>query len=209
MEAELLKIHPQNPEPRKIMQAVEVLRKGGIIVYPTDTIYGIGCDLLNRRAVERLCKIQDIKPQRLNLSFICEDVSQVSQFVQRLSTPEFKILKGTLPGPFTFIFESSSHVPKILGINKKTVGIRIPQHNIPLEIVRLLGNPLITSSIKDDDYIKEYTTDPEEIFEDFKHRVDLVIDGGVSGNTPSTIVDFTSGEPVVTRQGLGNFTEYV
>ena len=209
MEAELLKIHPLNPEPRKVLQVVEVLRKGGIIVYPTDTIYGIGCDLLNRRAVERLCKIQDIKPQKLNLSFICSDVSHVTQYVKRIETPEFKILKSTLPGPFTFIFESNSQVPKILGINKKTVGIRIPQHNIPLEIVRLLGNPLITSSIKDDDHIKEYTTDPEEIYEDFKHRVDLVIDGGMSGNIPSTIVDFTSGEPVVIRQGLGDFSGYV
>ena len=209
MEAELLKIHPLNPEPWKIVQAVDMLRKGGIIVYPTDTIYGIGCDLLNRRAVERLCKIQDIKPQKLNLSFICADVSHVSQFVHHIETPEFKILKRMLPGPFTFIFESNSQVPKILGINKKTVGIRIPRHNIPLEIVKLLGNPLITSSIKDDDHIKEYTTDPDEIYEDFKHRVDLVITGGMGGNMPSTIVDFTSGEPVVTRQGLGNFDDYL
>ncbi len=205
MSAELLSIHPQNPEPRKINRAVEVLQKGGVIVYPTDTIYGIGCDLMNRRAVERLCQIMDIKPLKLNLSFICNDLSHISEFVKRIDTPVFKILKKTLPGPFTFIFESSTQVPKILGVNKKTVGIRIPDHPIPLAIVKLLGNPLITSSIKDDDQIKEYTTDPEEIFEDFKHKVDLVINGGAGGNVPSTIVDFTGDEPKLVRRGLRDF----
>lgn len=205
MTAELLAIHPQNPELRKIRRVVDVLQKGGIIIYPTDTIYGIGCDLLNRRSVERLCQIMDVKPQKLNLSFICLNMSHVSEYVKRIETPVFKILKKELPGPFTFIFESSHRVPKILGVNKTTVGIRIPDHPLPLEIVRWLGNPLITSSIKDDDKIKEYTTDPEEIFEDFKHKVDLVIDGGAGGNIPSTVVDFTSGEPKIVRQGLGNF----
>jgi tRNA threonylcarbamoyl adenosine modification protein (Sua5/YciO/YrdC/YwlC family) len=184
---------------------VERLREGAIIVYPTDTIYGIGCNLMNRRSVERLCHILEIKPQKLDLSFICSDLSHLSKYVKRIDTPEFKILRKLLPGPFTFIFESNSHVPKILDINKKTVGIRIPDHPIPLEIVKLLDNPLITSSIKDDDHIKEYTTDPEEIYEDFKHKVDLVIDGGTGGNIPSTVIDFTSGEPIVTRQGLGLF----
>lgn len=205
MIAEFITIHPQNPEGRKIQRVVEVLNKGGVVVYPTDTIYGIGCDLMNRRAVERLCQITGVKPQKMNLSFICSDLSHISQYVQRIDTPSFKILKASLPGPFTFIFESSTNVPKILGVNKKTVGIRIPDHPIPLEIVKLLGNPLITSSIKDDDLIKEYTTDPEEIFEDFKHTVELVIDGGAGGNIPSTIVDFTEDEPRVTRQGLGQF----
>lgn len=205
MTAELLSIHPINPEPRKINRAVEILQKGGVIVYPTDTIYGIGCDLMNKRAVERLCQIEDIKPQKMNLSFICNDLSHISEYVKRLDTPAFKVLKKLLPGPFTFIFESNTNVPKILGVNKKTVGIRIPDHRIPLEIVKLLGNPLITSSIKDDDQIKEYTTDPEEIYEDFKHKVDLVISGGQGGNVPSTIVDFTGAEPLVTRQGLGEF----
>lgn len=209
MAAELLKIHPQNPEPRKINHTVEVLRKGGIIVYPTDTVYGIGCDLINRRTVERLCQIIGTKPQKLNLSFICNDLSHISEYVKRIDTPFFKILKKTLPGPFTYIFESSSNVPKILDVNKKTVGIRIPDHPIPREIVALLGNPLITSSIKDDDVIKEYTTDPEEIYEDFKHKVDLVIDGGPGGNIPSTVVDFTEGIPHVTRQGLGYFEQYL
>jgi tRNA threonylcarbamoyl adenosine modification protein (Sua5/YciO/YrdC/YwlC family) len=205
MPAELLSIHPINPEPRKMNRVIEVLQKGGVIVYPTDTIYGIGCDLINKRAVERLCDIEGVKPQKMNLSFICNDLSHISEYVRNLQTPEFKILKRLLPGPFTFIFESNSNVPKILGVNKKTVGIRIPDHRIPLEIVKLLGNPLITSSIKDDDAIKEYTTDPEEIYEDFKHKVDLVINGGMGGNVPSTIVDFTGGEPIVVRQGLGKF----
>jgi len=136
-------------------------------------------------------------------------MSHVSEYVKRIDTPVFKILKKELPGPFTFIFESSSRVPKILGVNKPTVGIRIPNHPLPLEIVKLLGNPLITASIKDDDAIKEYTTDPEEIFEDFKHKVDIVIDGGAGGNVPSTVVDFTSGEPEIVRQGLGDFGRHL
>lgn len=206
MATELLSIHPLNPEPRKINRVVDILQNGGVIIYPTDTIYGIGCDLMNKRAVERLCQIENIKPQKMNLSFICNDLSHISEYVKRIDTPAFKILKKLLPGPFTFIFESNSNVPKILGVNKKTVGIRIPCHAIPVEIVRLLGNPLITSSIKDDDLIKEYTTDPNEIYEDFKNKVDLVISGGQGGNVPSTIVDFSSGEPALVRQGLGNFT---
>jgi tRNA threonylcarbamoyl adenosine modification protein (Sua5/YciO/YrdC/YwlC family) len=212
MPAELLVIHPINPEPRKINRVVEILLEGGVIIYPTDTIYGIGCDLKNKRAVEKLSQIEDlsarqagIKPQKMNLSFICNDLSHISEYVKRLDTPAFKVLKKLLPGPFTFIFESNSNVPKILGVNKKTVGIRIPEHRIPLAIVKQLGNPLITSSIKDDDEIKEYTTDPEEIYEDFKNRVDLIVHGGQGGNVPSTIVDFTGSEPFVTRQGLGEF----
>lgn len=204
MPAELIQIHPRNPEMRKISHVVDRLRKGGIIVYPTDTIYGIGCDLMNRKAVERLCKIMDVKPQKLDLSFICNDLSHISTYVKRIDTPVFKILKNALPGPYTFIFESSSKVPKILDVNKKTVGIRIPDHTIPRTLVAELGNPLITSSIKDDDHIKEYTTDPEEIYEDFKNLVDIVIDGGAGGNIPSTVVDCTGDELIILRQGLGN-----
>lgn len=203
MAAEFLKIHPQNPEMRKINRVVDVLRKGGIIVYPTDTIYGIGCDLMNRKSIERLCRVMDIKPNKLDLSFICNDLTHISEYVKNLQTPVFKILKKSLPGPFTFVLESSSRVPKILDVTKKTVGIRIPDHNIPRTIVAGLGNPLITSSIKDDDKIKEYTTDPEEIYEDFKNLVDIVIDGGASGNVPSTVVDCTGEELVLIRQGLG------
>jgi tRNA threonylcarbamoyl adenosine modification protein (Sua5/YciO/YrdC/YwlC family) len=209
MVAELLKIHPLNPEIRKINHVIECLKQGGIIVYPTDTIYGIGCDLMNRKAIARLCQIMDIKPQKLDLSFICHDLSHISEYVHRLETPVFKLLKKALPGPYTFILESSTRVPKILDVNKKTVGIRIPDHTIPRKIVELLGNPLITSSIKDDDKIKEYTTDPEEIYEDFKNKVDLVIDGGPGGNVPSTIVDCTDGQPVITRRGLGEIEQYL
>jgi tRNA threonylcarbamoyl adenosine modification protein (Sua5/YciO/YrdC/YwlC family) len=203
MAAELLKIHPVNPEMRKVNRVVEVLRNHGIIIYPTDTVYGIGCDLMSRKAVESLCKILDIKPVKLDLSFICNDLSQISEFVKRIDTPVFKVLKRSLPGPYTFILQSSSKVPKILDVNKKTVGIRIPDHNIPRTIVAELGNPVITSSIKDDDHIKEYTTDPEEIYEDFKNLVDIVIDGGAGGNIPSTVVDCTGDELSIIRQGLG------
>ena len=203
MAAELLKIHPQNPEARKISRVVEVLRKGGIIVYPTDTIYGIGCDLMNRKSIERLCQIMDIKPHKLDLSFICHDLSQISEFAKRIDTPVFKVLKKLLPGPYTFILESSVRVPKILDVNKKTVGIRIPDHPIPQMIVAELTHPLITSSIKDDDKIKEYTTEPEEIYEDFKNKVDLVIDGGAGGNIPSTVVDCTGDGFAIIRKGLG------
>lgn len=203
MAAELLKIHPLNPEMRKINRVVDVLRKGGIVVYPTDTIYGIGCDLVNRKSIERLCRVMDIKPNKLDLSFICNDLTHISEYVKNLQTPVFKVLKKSLPGPFTFILESSSKVPKILDVTKKTVGIRIPNHNIPRTLVAELGNPLITSSIKDDDKIKEYTTDPEEIYEDFKNLVDIVIDGGAGGNVPSTVIDCTGDGLVLVRQGLG------
>jgi tRNA threonylcarbamoyl adenosine modification protein (Sua5/YciO/YrdC/YwlC family) len=209
MAAELLKIHPLNPEGRKIDRVTDIVKRGGIVVYPTDTIYGIGCNLLNRKAVERLCQIMNIKPQKLDLSFICKDLSQVSEYVKRMDTPIFKLLKKSLPGPYTFILESSSKVPKILDVNKKTVGVRIPAHIIPQAIVHQLGNPLITSSIKDDDKIKEYTTDPEEIYEDFKHQVDLVIDGGAGGNIPSTVIDCTTDEIKIIRRGLGDVEQFL
>lgn len=208
MSAIFLNIHPKNPEQRKIAQVVDILKKGGIIIYPTDTIYGIGCDLLNRKSIERLCKIMGVKPQKLDLSFICNDLSHISEYVRRIDTPVFKIMKKSLPGPFTYLFESSSKVPKILDVNKKTVGIRIPDHPIPRELVAQLGNPLITASIKDDDKIKAYTTDPEEIYEDFKNVVDVVIDGGPGGNVPSTVVDFTGRAPVLIRDGLGDFNAF-
>jgi tRNA threonylcarbamoyl adenosine modification protein (Sua5/YciO/YrdC/YwlC family) len=208
MAATLLKIHPITPEARKIEKVVAVLKDGGIVIYPTDTIYGIGCDLMNRKAIERLCQILGIKPHKLNLSFICSDISQISEYVKRMDTPVFKLLKKSLPGPFTFIFESSSKVPKVLDANKKTVGVRIPDHAIPRLLVERLGNPFITASIKDDDSIKEYTTDPEEIYEDFKQLVDIVIDGGAGGNIPSTVVDCTENEIQITRAGLGNIDAF-
>ena len=154
MTAELIKIHPVNPEGRKIARIVDVLKNGGVIIYPTDTIYGIGCDLMNKKSIERLCQIINVKPQKLDLSFICQDLSQVSNYVRRMDTPVFKILKKALPGPYTFILESSSKVPKILDVNKKTVGVRIPANLIPLALVQQLGNPIISSSIKDEDVIR-------------------------------------------------------
>jgi tRNA threonylcarbamoyl adenosine modification protein (Sua5/YciO/YrdC/YwlC family) len=208
MTAELVKIHPLNPEGRKIQRTIEILKRGGIIIYPTDTIYGIGCDLMNRKAIERLCRVMDIKPHKLDLSFICNDLSHISEYVKRIDTPVFKILKKALPGPYTFILESSSKVPRILDVNKKTVGIRIPNHAIPRSIVAQLGNPLINSSIKDDDIVKAYTTDPDEIYEDFKHSVDLVIDGGPGNNIPSSVIDCTGEQIVIVREGLGNVDQF-
>ena len=204
MPAELIKIHPVNPEGRKISRVVEILKKGGVIIYPTDTIYGIGCDLMNRKSIERLCQIIDVKPQKLDLSFICQDLSQVSNYVRRMDTPVFKILKKALPGPYTFILESSSKVPKILDVNKKTVGIRIPAHLIPLALVQQLGNPIISSSIKDEDVIREYTTDPEQIYDDFKNKVDIVVDGGPGGNVASSVIDCTDEILKIIRVGLGD-----
>ena len=204
MPAELIKIHPINPEGRKIARVVEILKEGGVIIYPTDTIYGIGCSLMNKKSIERLCQIIDVKPQKLDLSFICEDLSQVSNYVKRMDTPVFKILKKALPGPYTFIFESSSRVPKILDVNKKTVGIRIPANFIPLTLVQQLGNPIISSSIKDEDVIREYTTDPEKIYDDFKHKVDAVIDGGPGGNIASSVIDCTGDTLTIIRRGLGD-----
>lgn len=203
MPAELLRIHPLNPEMRKINRVVQCLRDGGLIIYPTDTVYGLGCDLTNRRAIERLCLVRQIKPEKLNLSFICHDISEVAKYVKRLDTPIFKIMKKVLPGPYTFIFESSSAVPKILGVNKKTVGIRVPAHTIPLMLVKELGNPLINASIKSEDAVQEYTTDPEEIHQQYLHQVDMVIDAGAGGNVPSTILDCTGEEVEIVREGLG------
>lgn len=205
MTATLLNIHPVNPEPRKISHVVDVLEQGGVIVYPTDTIYGLGCNLMNKKAVERVCNILNIKPQKLDLSFICHDLSDISAYARRIDTPVFKVLKKALPGPFTFILESSSRVPKILDVNKKTVGIRIPDHPVPRMIVSALGNPLITASIKNEDAIRTYTTDPVEMYEDLKHLVDIVIDSGAGGNVPSTVVDCTGGGFSIIRQGLGDF----
>jgi tRNA threonylcarbamoyl adenosine modification protein (Sua5/YciO/YrdC/YwlC family) len=204
MTAELIKIHPVNPEGRKIARIVDILKRGGVIIYPTDTVYGIGCDLMNKKSIERLCQIMDVKPQKLDLSFICQDLSQVSTYVRRMDTPVFKVLKKALPGPYTFILESSSKVPRILDVNKKTVGIRIPANLIPLALVQQLGNPIISSSIKDEDIVREYTTDPEKIYDDFKHKVDVVIDGGPGGNVGSSVIDCTGDTLSIIRKGLGN-----
>jgi tRNA threonylcarbamoyl adenosine modification protein (Sua5/YciO/YrdC/YwlC family) len=203
MPAELIRVHPVNPEIRKINRMVQCLRSGGLIIYPTDTVYGLGCDLMSRKGIEQLCRARQIKPEKLNLSFICHDISQASRYVKRLDTPVFKLMKKILPGPYTLLFEASSAVPKILGINKKNVGIRIPAHPLPLLVVQALGNPLVNASVKADDPIAEYLTDPDEIYARFKNAVDMVIDGGPGGNIPSTILDCTGQDITVVREGLG------
>ncbi len=205
MSAKFLQVHPLNPQMNRIAEVVQCLKRGGLIIYPTDTVYGLGCDLTNKGAIEKLCRLKGIKPEKINLSFICYDLSHISEFVKNLDTSSFKALKKNLPGPFTFILEASSTVPKSLIAKKKTVGIRIPNHEVPRQIVKELGHPLISSSIKDEDDIIEYTTDPELIYEKYKNLVDVVIDSGNSGNIPSTIIDVTSGNFDIIRQGLGEF----
>jgi len=209
MKAKFLKINPQNPQSNKINEVVDVLRKGGIIIYPTDTVYGLGCDIHNVKAIERICRLKNLNPQKINLSFICNDLSHISEYTKNLPTHIFKVMKKALPGPFTFILPSSNKVPKILNTKKNTVGIRIPDNNIPREIVKELGNPIITSSIKDEDEIIEYSTDPELIYEKYHKLVDLIIDGGPGNIVPSTIIDCTSDEFEVVREGLGNIEEYL
>ena len=209
MPAQLLKLYSNNPDLRKINLIVKSLQNGGIIIYPTDTVYGLGCDISNARAVEKLCHIKGIKSGKHQFSFIFSDISEASKYVKNLSTPIFKLMKKSLPGPFTFILEASSAVPKILKVKKKTIGIRIPDNAIPTTIVRQLENPIITTSIKDEDEIIEYTTDPELIYEDFKHQVDIVIDGGMGKNIASTVVDCTQEEIKIIRQGLGDLELYL
>lgn len=209
MAAELLKIHPDNPEQRKIAKAVDVLRKGGVIIYPTDTIYGIGCDITDQKAVERVCQIKGVKADKTQMSFICQDMSHISEYVRQIGTPVFKVMKKALPGPFTFILDSSSKVPKIINAKKKTVGIRVPDHNIPRMLVEQLGHPIITTSVHDDDDVVEYTTDPEAIYEKFKNLVDVVIDAGPGQNVASTVVDCTGDTFAVIRQGAGNLDQFL
>ncbi|WP_258105488.1 L-threonylcarbamoyladenylate synthase [Marinoscillum sp. MHG1-6] len=203
MMAEFIKMYQENPDPRKIAQVVDVLRDGGVIIYPTDTVYGLGCDIFNQKAIERIRQIKGLKGKSLNLSFICYDLSHISEYAKHVDTPIFKLMKSTLPGPYTFILESSSKTPKILNVKKKTVGIRVPDNNIPRAIVKELGNPIISTSVHDHDEIIDYVTDPDLIYEEFGSRVDLVIDGGNGGVKPSTIIDCSSGYPEVIREGLG------
>ena len=206
----LIKLYDENPNEKELDKVVACLRNGGVIIYPTDTVYGIGCDINNQKAIERLCKIRNIKPEKANLSFICYDLSHLSDYIKPIDNHTFRILKKALPGAFTFIFNASSLVPKLLErTSKKTVGIRVPDNNIIREIVRLLGNPIVSSSIHDDDDVIEYTTDPELIYEKYADLVDIVIDAGYGGNEVSTIVDFTSGEAEIIRQGKGDIEQYL
>lgn len=208
MSAEIIKLYADNPEMNKIRHIVDVLKEGGLIIYPTDTVYGLGCDITNNRAVERVKQIKGQKGKSTNLAFICHDFSHLSEYARQVTTPKFKLMKKALPGPFTFILEASSKVPKILNAKKKTVGIRVPDNNIPRLIVKELGNPIITTSINDEDEILEYSTDPSLIFEKYEKLVDIVIDAGYGGNIASTVVDYTTDEPIVVRQGLGNIDDY-
>ncbi len=199
----LVKIYPENPNPKTIEQVVEVLKRGGVIIYPTDTIYGLGCDITNQKAIEKVCKIRGFKLEKANLSFICYDLSHISDYIKPIDNTTFRILKKALPGPFTFIFNANNNVPKLLSSNKKTVGIRVPDNSIARCIVKELGNPIVSTSIRDDDELVEYGTDPELIHEKFEDLVDLVIDGGYGDNEPSTVVDFTNGTFEILRQGKG------
>ena len=205
----LLKIYPNNPNEKHLQQVVECLKDGGLIIYPTDTVYGLGCDIYQAKAIERLCQIRNIKPEKANLSFICYDLSHLSDFVKPIDNSLFRILKHALPGPFTFILNANNKVPKLMHSNKKTVGIRVPDHPIARGIVNLLGNPIVSTSIHDDDEVMEYSTDPELIYEKYKDQVDLVIDAGYGALEASTVVDFTSDEPLILRQGKGNFDSYL
>lgn len=207
MPAEFIKLYEENPEIDKIDRIVSVLKSGGVVIYPTDTVYGIGCDFSNTKAVQRVCQIKNTKPQAL--SFICYDLSEIAQYTRGLSTPIFKVMKKALPGPFTFILNASSSVPKVLNAKKKTVGIRVPNNNIPREIVKNLGNPIITTSIHDEDEILEYSTDPELIFEKYENLVDIVIDGGYGENVASTIVDCSNDDLEIVREGLGDINDYL
>ena len=205
--AEFIRLYEENPDPRRVRQIVEVLRNGGVIIYPTDTVYGMGCDITNQKAVEKICRIKGINPNKHNFSFVCADLSNISHYTRVITKPVFKMMKKGLPGPFTFILEASSQVPKILHSNKKTVGIRVPNHGIPRAIVEELGQPILSTSIRDEDEIIEYSTDPELIFEKYQNLVDVVIDGGYGSNMPSTILDCTGDEVVVVREGLGQLEE--
>jgi len=209
MKATLLKIHPENPEMRKIQRVVEIIKNGGLVIYPTDTVYGLGCDIHNQKAVEKVCQIKGIPVKNNKLSFICNNLSHISEYAS-IETATFKVMKKALPGPFTFILKASSKVPKILNTKKKTVGIRIPENLITRTIVEELGNPIITTSIHDKDEVVEYSTDPELIYERFRDKVDMVIDGGYGNNIPSTIVDFSQKDSYeVIREGLGDIDSFV
>lgn len=199
----LIKLYEENPNPREIEKVLEVLRNGGIIIYPTDTVYGLGCDITNFKAVEKIAQYKNVKIEKSNMSFICSDLSHLSDYTKPISNTVFKLLKRNLPGPFTFILEANSNVPKYFKGKKKTVGIRVPDNNIILDIVRQLENPILSTSVYDEDRVIEYTTDPELIHEKFDGFADLVIDGGYGDNVASTVIDCTGDIPVIVRQGKG------
>jgi tRNA threonylcarbamoyl adenosine modification protein (Sua5/YciO/YrdC/YwlC family) len=197
----LISIHPSNPQARQLSMVSECLEKGGIIAYPTDTIYGLGCSILRPDAIEKICAIKQIKPEKANLSFICADLSDLSTYAKAIDNSLFRIFKKLLPGPFTFILPASKEVPKILQNKKKTIGLRIPDNNIALSIIKTLGHPILSTSFPGDN-IEDYT-DPEVIFEHWGKQVDMIVDGGIGGIIPSTVVDCTGDQPLLIRQGAG------
>jgi tRNA threonylcarbamoyl adenosine modification protein (Sua5/YciO/YrdC/YwlC family) len=201
----LLSIHPENPQPRQIKTIVDILGKGGLIIYPTDTIYGLGCDIFQHRAIEKICRIKKIDPHKAQLSFICFDLSHLSDFAKQLSRTTYRLLKEYLPGPYTFILPASKQVPKILQNKKDTIGLRVPNNNIALAILKELGHPLLSASLPGV-AVEDYT-DPEIMYENFGNEVDIVIDGGIGGTVPSTIIDCTKDEPVLIRRGAGEWME--
>ena len=203
--SQIIKIYEENPNPKEIEKVVAVLKKGGLVIYPTDTVYGLGCDITNSKALERIARIKGVKLEKANFSFICNDLSHLSDFVRQIDTPTYKLLKRALPGPYTFILPGNNNLPKVFK-KKKTVGIRIPDNNIARTIVAELGNPIVSTSIRDEDELLEYTTDPELIFEKWASRVDIVIDSGYGGNKGSTIIDLTVDEPEVIRKGKGSLS---
>jgi tRNA threonylcarbamoyl adenosine modification protein (Sua5/YciO/YrdC/YwlC family) len=198
-----LEIHPLNPQERLIDKAVEIIAEGGVVVFPTDTIYALGCDAFNNKAIEKVCRILGKKPEKANLSLICKDLGNLSAFTTPISTATFKLMKRLLPGPYTFILKANNNVPKIFKTNKKTVGIRVPDNVICQAIIEKLGHPMVSASIHSEDEIQEYLTDPEEIYEAFEKITDAVIDGGVVGNQASTVIDCTEEVPEVIREGKG------
>ncbi|UXX81251.1 L-threonylcarbamoyladenylate synthase [Reichenbachiella carrageenanivorans] len=208
MDTQFIKLYEENPDPQKIDAIAKTLRDGGVIIYPTDTVYGLGCSIINGKAIDKIKRIKQIKG-KANFSFICYDLSHIAEYARSLPNPVFKLMKKALPGPFTFILNASNKVPKLLNASKKTVGIRVPNNNIPRDIVKSLGNPIITTSIHDDDEVLEYSTDPELIFEKYNGLVDIVIDGGYGEITASTVVDCTGDEPELIREGLGNLDDYL
>ncbi|QQR97817.1 MAG: threonylcarbamoyl-AMP synthase [Sphingobacteriales bacterium] len=199
-----IEINPDNIDIRKIKQVVSVLKDGGIIIYPTDTVYGLGCDIYNKNAVEKICRIKGVKPEKMNFSMICEDLSHISEYTKTIDNSVFRLMKRALPGPYTFILDANNNIPKLFKNNKKTIGIRVPDSMIVNSLIENLGNPMLSTSIHHEDEILDYITEPYEIYERFKHQVDIVIDGGIGGIVPSTIIDCSKNEISVLREGLGS-----
>ncbi len=202
----LLHINPDNIDDRLINQVVLCLQKGGIIIYPTDTVYTLGCDLSHPKAYEKLCKLKGLKPNKANFSIVCYDLSHLSDFTMNLSNPCYKLMKRALPGPYTFILNANNSISKIFGYSKKTIGIRVPDNDICRSIVDALGTPILSASIKNEDTVLEYITDPQEIYEIYEDLVDMVIDGGVGGNIASTVIDYTGSDAILVREGKGAFS---